>query len=88
MSFFSVQNNQENNSEHMNVSVADKCLELQLDNNIHNRIVPLPSERDKCLLYQPPPSDFVKTVLNFVVGTPNQGKCAGGPGDALDIRPM
>lgn len=64
----------------INVSATEECLDLQVDNSMNNRSVPLSSERDKCLVYQPPPSDFVKTVMNFVVGAPNQGKCAGGPG--------
>lgn len=53
-----------------------KCLDLQVDGNIRNRIIPTPNETDSCLLYQAP-SDFVKLVMNFVVGAPNQGKCAG-----------
>jgi len=52
------------------------CLDIQLDGNIRNRAIPTPNETDKCLLYAPP-SDFVKLVMNFAVGTPYEGKCAG-----------
>ena len=62
------------------VPPSDKCLDLQVSSDIHNRIIPTPNQTDKCLLYHPPPSDFVQLVMNFVVGTPNQGKCAGKGG--------
>ena len=57
-----------------------ECLDIQVDNDVHNRVIPLQSDVDKCLIYEPPKSTFVELVLNTVVGTPLQGKCNGGKG--------
>jgi hypothetical protein len=42
-----------------------KCLNLQVDGNISNRIIPTPHQNDSCLLYQPP-SEFVKLVMTLL----------------------
>ena len=57
-----------------------ECLDIQVDNDVHNRVIPLQSDIDKCLIYEPPKSAFVELILNTVVGTPLQGKCNGGEG--------
>ena len=64
---------------------ATKCLDIQLDDNVDHRYQPKPTttnnETDhQCLLYVPP-SIYIQTVMNFVVGAPNQGRCQfGSPG--------
>jgi len=50
------------------------CLDLQVDENIHNRVTPTVDDKDRCLIYYPP-TRFVELVSNFVVGAPNQGSC-------------
>lgn len=56
------------------IDVGDmKCLSI---GDSDTRVNPEPDEVAKCQLYQPP-SDFVRVVMNFVVGAPNQGRCAG-----------
>lgn len=51
-----------------------KCLDLQLDDDTKNRVLPSPTETDKCLLYSKP-SLYIQTVMTFAVGTPNQLRC-------------
>ena len=49
--------------------------------------IPLQSDVDKCLLYEPPQSAFIELVMQTVVGTPIQGRCNGGQGGCSKYAP-
>lgn len=77
------------NCEKTELRVRDttgKCLELQNSKNETDRWTPVPEQKDLCLEYTIP-SIYIKTVMTSVVGTPIQGRCAGGPGGCSNIKP-
>lgn len=41
------------------------CLDIQVDNDVNNRVIPLQSDVDKCLLYEPPQSAFIELVCKL-----------------------
>ena len=57
-----------------NPTIPLQCLELQHSDDVHNRTRPVPEDTDLCLLYSKP-SLYIHTMMQLLVGTPNQLRC-------------